>query len=199
MIPAVFTAPMVICTTMLTMIEIQASLSHLLSFNRKHLIVRNFETQWEKGIIYREIQIFTELGNEAFGTYVWAYLLAQFIGGAILIQFLYVAIILRKHFIVFVLTFFVTFPITCSIYTYMLLSFHIGSMPVKYTEKILYLMGSTHEFSWSHKVASCHVIYIKVDEFHKMDRPRGPDYFRFILQRTAYLVANTELNNIIAH
>lgn len=108
MIPVGFMASMASSTTMLPMIDVQARLGHLLT------LVKNHRRQQEIGIFYREIQIFTGLSNEAFGTYMWA--TPQFIDGGILIQFLYVLIILHKHFSTFVLVAIVIFAVTCSMY-----------------------------------------------------------------------------------
>lgn len=41
------------------------------------------------------------------------------------------------------------------------------------------------------KIRSCPVIATRIGQFHKIDRKRCLDFSRFVLQWTAFLVANT--------
>lgn len=187
MIPCAFIGSLTALVTLNILEHSQYMLLNLLkvvkeSYRRDHLL--------KVGMHFRTIQIFVQINNQVLEMYVWAVI--QFIGGGSLISVLYGLIVLHEQFSFWVDTGLLL--LGCMSFTYVGLVFHFGMKPMKYSKQIL---EETMHFKESCKrtgkfFQSCPVIAIRVGGFHKLDRKRGPDFFRFIFQRTAFLVANTK-------
>lgn len=138
---------------------------------------------------YRQLQVFTLICNVAFKNYIWG--TTQFLGGAALIPFLYGLITLHGKLGAWVMSEMLVLVVTTIIYFGLV--FHVGGTPMILSEKFLHLTESSSRKcqSCNRYFRSCTVIAMRIGEFHKLDRKRGPDFFRFVLQRTAYFVANT--------
>lgn len=143
----------------------------------------------EIGIRYRELQIFTLICNGAFKNFIWG--VTQFFGGVGLIPICYGLIVLHAKLSSLMITGILL--LTVASVLYFILFFHIGSQPVKLSGKFLRM---TKDASWVCPYSrrffwSCPVIAMQIGDFHKLDRKRSPDFFRFVLQRTAFFAANT--------
>lgn len=140
------------------------------------------------GFRYRELQVFTLICNDAFKNYVWG--VTQFFGGAGMVPMCYSLIVLRVKLSPFMITGYALFVAASTVY--ITLFFHIGSQPVKLSGNFLRKTQDLFSCPYSRSFfRSCPVIAMQIGEFHKLDRKRGPDFFRFVLQRTAFCVANT--------
>lgn len=138
-------------------------------------------------ILYREMELFNQLCNQAFQLYIWA--VVQSTGAAVLIACLYCLTVNHKRLGLLLLVGTTLVAMIAAIFN--ALVFHVGSKPGKLSTKILhYVKTSGRSDSWERRFArSFRVLAVRVGEFHKMDRKRGPDFFRFVLQRTSFLVA----------
>lgn len=139
-------------------------------------------------LLYRSLQIFNQICNDAFRNFVWA--VSQFLGAAALILCQISLIVFHKTLGSWMIGF--SILLLFAGWTYTSLVFHEGSKPVRYSQRFLQVAGrdwlSSALLRRYHR--SCPVISVRIGDFHKIDRKRGPDLVRFILQRTAFLVAN---------
>lgn len=144
--------------------------------------------------LYREVQVFALLCNEAFENYVWG--ITQFCGGAGLIPLFYGLFTLHGKMGAWMMAGWLLLTVTSV--NYSVLFFHVGSQPVKLSGKFLHLAekSSRRKCAWSRKFfRSCTIIVMKIGGFHILDRRRGPDLFRFVLLRTDFLVTRWHSNS----
>lgn len=191
MFPCGFLAALAACVALTILHHIDFMSRDLITgLMRSKIVVSAAVNRFKIGIQYRKIQIFVLVCNQAFQWHVWA--ITQFAGASILIPALYSFVVLHGKFSPWFDALLLTF--SCVSVTYVALILHVGGKPVKYSEKILELsMSFRVNCEWSTRFfRSCPVLALKIGEVHKIDRKRASNFFRFILQRTAFLVANTD-------
>lgn len=140
---------------------------------------------------YRENQLTVNLSNYCFQSLLWP--AAEFIGGVLLINLLYVFIICHSVFSlpgIFCLCLIIVIVLTIEC-----LMLNMGSKLRLVSMKILRRSKCWNGCKFLRKsFRSCRPIEVCVGDFHKMDRGRGPSFIRFVVQRTFALVFKTKLS-----
>ncbi len=144
--------------------------------------------------MYRKMQLLVKLCNSSFQTYVWTSY--EFVGAAITISTVYLIIVFEhklKPVAILLL-------ISCAILTLAVVcgTLDMACKPVKYSKTFL---EKSYLIMWSLEstkfLRSCPYIAFKIGSFHEIDRERVPTFFRFVLQRTFFLVAKSRKENVI--
>lgn len=113
-------------------------------------------------------------------------------GGSIIIPCPYCLIVHHKRLGTWLLSGTMLVALVAGIFNTLI--FHVGSKPCKLSSSILqYAVICRRSSVWNRRFfRSCPVIAIRIGGLHKLSRKRGPDFFRFMLKRTAFLVAKKE-------
>lgn len=120
----------------------------------------------------------------------------EFTGAVLIISTVYLIIVFEQKLQPVVIFLFVS----CAILTLAVvcLTLDMASRPVKRSKAFLEKCKS---FKWSVETSkflrSCSYIAFRIGSFHEIDRERVPTFFRFILQRTFFLVAKSRKGDAI--
>ncbi len=169
---------------LIILVYLNRSISQVVKFIINENKIGRGRNGYRIAMSYRGLQIFLVICNEAYQTYVWP--LLQFVGSCVGIIGLYFLLEYGT-----ILPIGLVFIITACFVLLVGVAFLIldaGSRPILLSSNILRKVKYNYEYNWSRKFwRSCKPISLNVGPFHKMDRSRGPAFFRFILQRTFFL------------
>lgn len=181
------------CILLITLDHAQLTLRSLNVSMNKVKRTRNIaEDRFTIGMTYRKALIFNMLCNEVFKNCFW--IAMQFVSATSLISMFYCLVVYQGKLSKWMKAFFM---LCCwATVVYNVAAYHFGSNPEVLSGRFLQLTRSNWGgCGWSRRFfRSCPVIAARVGDFHKIDRERGPAFFRFVLQRTAYFVSNAGSN-----
>ncbi|CAL8146382.1 unnamed protein product [Orchesella dallaii] len=139
-------------------------------------------------MLYRQTQIFSIFCNECCKAYIWSGI--QFNGAVAVVIPLYSLVIFGNQLSPIFVAVGIFIIITTTIFC--LFVFELGSRPQSLSVCIIKRLRNCKRNSLSWKFGkSCRPIVLKVGHFHKMDRKLGSSFVRFCVQRTVFLVVQT--------
>lgn len=141
---------------------------------------------------YKRNQILTVLCNSCFQAYLWP--VTMFCGASLIIPSLFCLLAFGKGLPMLLKLGFATFAVLLTILSCIVLN--LCSEPIIISLKVLRILTRMSSRKYDKKVfQSLMPIFLKVGEFHKMDKCRVVSYLRFILQRTVFLVLKSKTSD----
>ncbi|CAL8146379.1 unnamed protein product [Orchesella dallaii] len=146
------------------------------------------QCQLNLAMVLRQAQILGKLCNDCLQTYIWTGI--QFNGAVAIVIPLYSLIVFGRQLSPIFIG--LGLSIIISTTTFCLYVFELGSRPQSISLGIIKGLRTCKRRSWSYKFSkSCKPITMKVGSFHKMDRKLGSSFVKFLVQRTVFLIVQT--------
>ncbi len=160
----------------------------------KHETENNLDEIYSSSLIYyRQIQVFSILANECLQAHCWP--AVEFIGSGISIGLCYTLVKYPTLFnkwiqISLVGTLIIVLLFIC-------VAFDFGSQSLLISSKVLRLLNDAATrnkggVKFKKVIKSFQPVAMRVGQFHKIDRKRGPSLIRYILQRTVLLLLKSK-------
>ncbi len=169
--------------------ELLDNLKDLRQLLTKNRMIKSENADTLIEIYYRQIQVFVILVNECLQTHFWP--VVEFIGAVVSIGLAYTFIRYHGLFNIYVQGSLAAASI--SVFLLLCVMFDVGSQSLLISSKIIRwstsAVGRDKTSKLFRKFAkSCPPVVLKVGNFHRIDRQRGPALIRFIVQRTVFLL-----------
>ncbi len=169
--------------------ELLDNLKDLLEMLRNSFVNNPDNTYALIAIYYRQIQVFAILVNECLQTHFWP--VAESTGSVLSIGLAYTFVRYHGLFNIYIQVSLAAS--STSLFLLLCFMFDVGSQSLLISTKIIRFSSSAVRRDESSKLfrkfaKSCPAVVLKVGHFHKIDRQRGPNLIRFIVQRTVFLL-----------